>query len=68
MSDEKEPASVSEPTDQAIEQIKQQRFRVRVERVVAVMQEEQIDWRGIPFLTPDGRIGVRVMPVEMGRP
>lgn len=68
MSDEQDTASVSEPTDQAIEQIKQQRFRARVERVVVVMQEEQIDWRGIPFLTPDGRIAVRVVPAEMGRP
>jgi hypothetical protein len=54
--------------DEAIEEIKRRRFQERVQRVMAVMQQERIDWRGIPFLTPDGRIGVRVVPVEMNQP
>ena len=52
-------------TDQAIEEMKRTRFQARVSRVLAVMREERIDWRGIPLVTPDGRIGVRVVPVEM---
>jgi len=51
--------------DEAIEEIKRRRFQQRVQRVMAVMQQERIDWRGIPFLTPDGRIGVRVLPVDL---
>lgn len=54
--------------DEAIEELKARRFRERVARVLAVMQEERIDWRAAPFLTPDGRVGVRVLPVEMQRP
>ncbi len=42
-------------------------FRQRVERVLKVMREERIDWRGAPFITPDGRVGVRVAPVESDR-
>jgi len=40
-------------------------FRGRVERVLAVMKEQRIDWRGVPVVTQDGRIGVKVVPVEM---
>lgn len=53
-------------SDALLEGLRQQRFRQRVDRVVAVMNEERIDWRGVPFIGPDGRIGVRVHPVEMG--
>jgi len=52
-------------TDAELERIRQERFRRRVERVLAVMVEERIDWRGAPFIAPDGRVGVRVVPVEM---
>jgi hypothetical protein len=52
-------------TDEAIELLQRQRFQQRVQRVLAVMREERVDWRGVAFLTPDGRIGVRVVPVEM---
>lgn len=54
-------------SDEAIEQLKRRRFQERVQRVLAVMQEERIDWRGVPHVTPDGRIGVRILPVEMAR-
>lgn len=43
----------------------QEQFQARVRRVLAVMQQERIDWRGIPTFTQDGRVGVRVVPVEM---
>ena len=59
---------MAEPTDEQIEELKQKRFRGRVERVLATMAAERIDWRGIPVVTPDGRIGVRVVPVEMTAP
>jgi len=32
---------------------------------LAVMKEQRIDWRGVPVVTQDGRIGVKVVPVEM---
>lgn len=63
---EKQQAPKRPPlSDAAIDEIKQQRFQQRVHRVLAVMREERIDWRGVPLVTPDGRIGVRVVPVEM---
>jgi len=55
-------------SDEAIEQLKRRRFQKRVQRVLAVMQEERIDWRGVPHVTADGRIGVRILPVEMAQP
>jgi len=59
------PADDPGLTDDAIEEMKRTRFEARVTRVLAAMREERIDWRGIPLVTPDGRIGVRVVPVEM---
>ena len=50
--------------DEAIERLRQERFGQRVQRVLEVMKEERVDWRGVPFIAPDGRIGVRVMPVD----
>ena len=61
----RKPADDPGLTDEAIEEMKRKRFEARVNRVLAVMREERIDWRGIPLVTPDGRIGVRVVPVEM---
>ncbi|MCJ7822568.1 MAG: hypothetical protein MUQ26_05760 [Armatimonadetes bacterium] len=55
-------------TDEAIEEMTRKRFEARVNRVLAAMKEERIDWRGVPLVTPDGRIGVRVVPVEMEQP
>ena len=55
-------------TDEAIEEMKRKRFESRVDRVLAVMREERIDWRGVPLVTPDGRIGVRVVPGETDQP
>ena len=54
-------------SDQEIEQLRQERFRQRVQRVLDVMQEERVDFRGVPHITPEGRIGVRVVPVEMAQ-
>jgi len=42
----------------------EEQFRERVERVLAVMSEERIDWRGQALITSDGRIVTRVLPVE----
>lgn len=58
----------SDLSEADIERLRLERFRERVARVLKVMQEERIDWRGVPFVTPDGRIGVRVVPAEMDRP
>jgi len=55
-------------SDEAIEQMRQTRFQMRVQRVLEVMRQERIDWRGLPFLTPDGRVAARVVPVEMVEP
>jgi hypothetical protein len=62
------PADDPGLTDEAIEEMKRKRFETRVNRVLAVMREERIDWRGVPLVTPDGRIGVRVVPVETDQP
>ena len=62
------PADDPGLTDKAIEEMTRKRFEARVNRVLAVMKEERIDWRGVPLVTPDGRIGVRVVPVEMEQP
>ena len=52
-------------TDAELERIRRERFGRRVERVLAVMREERIDWKGVAFIAPDGRVGVRVVPVEL---
>ena len=59
---QKTPTVLSE---EAFEQLKRRRFQIRVEHVLAVMKEERIDFRGVPAITQDGRIGVQVVPVEM---
>ena len=53
------------PSDEAIEDIRKQRFNERVQRVLEVMQQERIDWQGRPIITPDGRIEVKLYPVEI---
>jgi alkanesulfonate monooxygenase SsuD/methylene tetrahydromethanopterin reductase-like flavin-dependent oxidoreductase (luciferase family) len=58
-------ASEKPLSDQDIERLRRERFAERVQRVLAVMREERVDWRGAAFVTPDGRIAVRVMPVPM---
>ena len=55
----------AEVSDEAIRQIQQQRFRARVQRVLEVMREERIDWRGAPYITLEGKIAVRLLPTEM---
>jgi len=55
-------------SDSAIERLRRERFAERVQRVLAVMKEERVDWRGVAFVTPDGRIAVQVTPVEMREP
>lgn len=66
--EERQQAIDSPPlSDADIDEMKRHRFQQRVQRVLAVMQEERIDWRGVPFLTRDGRIGVRIWPAEMDR-
>jgi len=52
-------------SDEAIRAMQQARFQERVERVLAVMRRERVDFRGLPFIGDDGRIGVRVVPIEM---
>ncbi len=58
----------TELTDGQLEELRRHRFEERVNRVLQVMREQRIDWRGIPFVTPEGRIAVRVVPVEMDHP
>ena len=53
------------PSDEAIEEIRKQRFNERVQRVLQVMGQERIDWQGRPIITPDGRIEVKLYPVEI---
>ena len=55
-------------TDGQIEELRRRRFEERVNRVLQVMREERVDWRGIPFITSEGRIAVRIVPVEMDHP
>jgi hypothetical protein len=58
--------AVEELSDEEIERLKSQRFQERVRRVHAAMERERVDWRGVPYIAPDGRIAVRVVPVDMG--
>lgn len=44
----------------------QEQFRARVERVLAAMRAERIDFRGVAFIRDDGGIGTRVVPIESG--
>jgi len=64
------PRADQEPqmSDEEIEQMKRQRFQQRVQRVLEVMRQERIDWRGVAYITSDGRIGVRIVPAEMIQP
>ena len=50
--------------DDALERLRQERFQQRVEKVLATMREERVDFRGVPFVTQDGRIATRIVPVE----
>jgi hypothetical protein len=52
-------------SDAGIRELQRRRFQERVERVLEVMRRERVDWRGLPFIGADGRIGVRVVPVEL---
>ena len=54
-----------EVSDEEIERLRRERFGERVRRVLEVMHRERVDWQATPFITPDGRIGTRVMPVEL---
>ena len=62
-----EPALQHETSisDEALEAVRRDRFRQRVERVLEAMRRERIDWRALAFITPDGRIALRVVPIEM---
>jgi len=63
--EEQAPEKPPEPSDEVLEAMRRQRFQDRVQRVLEVMKKERIDWRGVPFLAPDGTIGARVVPIEM---
>jgi hypothetical protein len=51
-------------SDARIRELQRRRFQERVERVLEVMRRERVDWRGVPFIAADGRIGVRVLPLD----
>jgi len=55
-------------SEERLEEIRRRRFQQRVERVLEVMRRERVDWRGIAYITPEGRIAVRVVPVEADQP
>ena len=55
-------------SEERLEEIRRQRFQQRVERVLEVMRRERVDWRGMAYITPEGRIAVRVVPVEADHP
>jgi len=52
-------------SDRELEALRAKRFQERVQRVLAVMRQERIDWRGVASITPEGRIAVQVVPVEV---
>ena len=52
-------------SDADLEALARQRFQERVNRVLAVMREERVDWRATAYVTPDGRIAARVTPVDL---
>jgi hypothetical protein len=64
--DERERAEpAAEISEERLDEIRRQRFQQRVERVLEVMQRERVDWRGLPYIAADGRVGVRVVPVDL---
>ncbi len=65
MSAQQKAETKAELTDEELEALKAARFRERVNRVLAAMRREGVDWQAVLHITPDGRIGARVMPVEM---
>lgn len=64
-SDVTEELSDEELSDEELAALKRRRFEARVQRVIEVMRRERIDWRGVPYIGPDGRIRARVAPVEV---
>jgi hypothetical protein len=60
-----EAGQSTEQIEQELQRRKEADFQQRLRRVLEVMRAERIDWRGAPFFTPDGRIAVRVVPIEM---
>ncbi len=58
----------AEPTDAELEGMQARRFQERVQRVLEVMRRERVDWRGMPYITAEDRIAVRVVPVEVDAP
>ena len=59
-----EATKVTEISNEDLERIRLERFQERVNRVVAVMKRERVDWRGMPFIQ-DGQIRARVIPVDL---
>jgi len=57
-----------ELTEERLEELRRERFAARVAKVREVMQEQRVDFRGLPLITADGRIAVQIIPVEMQRP
>jgi len=51
-------------SDEQVRQIREQRYRERLGRVLEVMKREQVDFQAQPLITSDGRISARVMPVD----
>ena len=52
-------------SDAELELMTRQRFQARLDRVLAVMREERIDWRAVAYVTADGRLAARVAPVDV---
>jgi hypothetical protein len=52
-------------TDAELRALAETRFRERVDRVLATMREQRIDFMGQPFVTPTGTLAARVVPIEM---
>jgi len=65
MTEPSEHPGLTAASDEALEAVRRARFRQRVERVLGIMRQERIDWRALAFITPDGRIALRVVPIEM---
>jgi hypothetical protein len=59
-----DPKGAAQPlTDAALRAEQERRFQQRVARVIEFMRQQGVDFRGIPLITQDGRIGARVVPV-----
>jgi len=69
---QKKATELPELSEEQMQELQQRRFQARVRHVLQEMNEQRIDWQGVPEWVPDSaggwRLVIRVVPVPMVRP